>query len=124
MKINSASNPKYADSTNSAINLDVNFEDIGTVPFSSSLSDHEAHGRDLFTRAKAGEFGPVAPFVPYVKTPSEIEQAESNKAKADITVALSTALPQILAYIAAKPDAPATLKTLASQIDAFKLKVK
>lgn len=36
---------------------------FGLIPFTASPNDCEAHGRDLFARAKVGEFGPVAAYV-------------------------------------------------------------
>ena len=34
------------------------------LPFTASMSDCEAHGRVLFERIVAGEFGPIAEYVP------------------------------------------------------------
>lgn len=64
MKILSASNPQWADAAHTMINLDVTFDIIGAVPFTTSASDIEPHGRDLFTRASAGEFGAVTEYAP------------------------------------------------------------
>lgn len=44
------------------IDVEVNHQVYGWIPFTASPHDVEAHGRDLFERAEAGEFGPVLPF--------------------------------------------------------------
>ena len=61
MQIVSAHNPTYTESGN--IDLTVLFAEIGEpVPFTASMHDTEPHGRELYTRAMQGEFGPVAPY--------------------------------------------------------------
>ena len=45
--------------------LVVKFEEFNEeLPFLATSFDPEPHGVDLFNRAKAGEFGEVAPYVP------------------------------------------------------------
>lgn len=47
------------------ISLVVKFEEFNEeLPFLATSFDPEPHGVDLFNRAKAGEFGEVAPYVP------------------------------------------------------------
>lgn len=60
MKINSAHSPQYGNDTDTAINLIVDFDGIGQIPFTASPDDTEQHGRDLFARAVAGEFGAIS----------------------------------------------------------------
>ena len=52
---------------------------FGTIPFGADPNDPEPHGRELFARAVAGEFGPiaeyVAPIVPVI-IPQEISKAQ------------------------------------------------
>jgi hypothetical protein len=45
------------------------------VPFTASPNDSEPHGVDLYNRAIAGEFGPVAPYVepPVTQTQKQAE---------------------------------------------------
>jgi hypothetical protein len=38
----------------------VDFEGIGPVPFTATPGDCEAPGRELYARAVAGDFGPIA----------------------------------------------------------------
>jgi hypothetical protein len=60
-----AKDPIWNDDTGNAIHLTVRFEEINEdLPFTATSFDPEPHGRDLFERAKAGEFGEIAPYVP------------------------------------------------------------
>lgn len=81
MNIISAANPQWADAAHTMINLDVDFKEIGPVPFTASADDVEAHGRDLFTRASAGEFGPIAVYVaPPAAIPSVVTMRQARLA--------------------------------------------
>ncbi len=65
----------YANAEKTIINCTVTFEGIGTVPFTASPNDPENYGKEIYTKAKAGDFGVVADFVPYtppIQTPKEI----------------------------------------------------
>lgn len=65
MQITSARNPIFKSADSQTIDLLVFFDSSSVEhPFTASAADSEAHGRDLFARAMAGEFGPVSPFVP------------------------------------------------------------
>ena len=46
-----------------AIDLEWEHPEFGWIPFTASPDDPEAHGQDLYTRAVAGEFGGIAPYV-------------------------------------------------------------
>lgn len=64
MEIDYANSPVWATLGNTSINLTVKFSAFGfEVPFSASPQDSELHGRQIFSRAVAGEFGPIAPYV-------------------------------------------------------------
>lgn len=63
MKYTNAQSPQWANEAHTAINLLVTFDGIGEVPFTASASDVEPTGVDLFQRAQALEFGPVAAYV-------------------------------------------------------------
>lgn len=65
MNFSSAKNPRYITPTPSAIELTVKFDTLPEeVTFVAKPSDTEQHGRDLYYKALAGEFGPIAEFVP------------------------------------------------------------
>ncbi len=64
MKIVKAHTPQWANKEHTLINMWVQFEELPTeVPFTADAGDIEAHGKELFTRAQAWEFGPIAEFV-------------------------------------------------------------
>jgi hypothetical protein len=48
---------------NGTIDLILNHPEFGEIPFCASPDDSEAHGRELYALALAGEFGPIAPYV-------------------------------------------------------------
>lgn len=62
MKYTTAKSPKWANAERTAINLIAEFDGLGEVPFTASGDDTTAHGKELFQRAQALEFGPVAPY--------------------------------------------------------------
>jgi len=72
-----AKNPKYT----STQDVDLEYEDpqFGWIPFTASPNDVEQLGRDLYAEAIAGEFGPIAAYVP---PPPHINTASDNKANA------------------------------------------
>ena len=62
-----AKNPIWNNEEGTAILLTVKWEEfVEEMPFGANTWDTEAYGRDLYYRANAGEFGPVAPYVPPV----------------------------------------------------------
>lgn len=88
MKVLSAANPKWVDAEHAMIGLDVKFEelsDLGVIPFSAYKLDVEEHGRDLFNRAAAGEFGEVAEYV----VPEETITSKIISIKDSVTNALN-----------------------------------
>lgn len=61
-----ATNPIWFNVEQTAINLEVQFEEFPNevMPFIATSYDNEPHGVDLYNRAKAGEFGEIASYVP------------------------------------------------------------
>lgn len=58
--LESAKNPVYANAEMSAINLEVKFLEMQDVlPFTATSYDDMDYGRDIYNRAKRGEFGTV-----------------------------------------------------------------
>ncbi len=68
-----ASAPAWANEEQTIISLMVTFSTLPdqAVPFAARPDDPEEHGRELFERAKSGEYGPVAPYA----GPSKEEEA-------------------------------------------------
>lgn len=59
-----AKDPVYGNEEGTDIVLIVKWEEfVEEMPFGATSYDPEVWGRDLYARAKAGEFGPIAPFV-------------------------------------------------------------
>lgn len=46
------------------INCEIEHPVYGWIPFTASPDDPEEHGRELYARAIAGDFGPIAEYVP------------------------------------------------------------
>lgn len=57
-----ARNPEY--NAHGTIDLEVETDRFGWVPFTATPDDVEEVGRDLHARALAGEFGEIAAYVP------------------------------------------------------------
>ena len=75
MKYNSVNNPAWADPDQTQLDCIVDFVGIGSVSFTASESDSEGHSRDIFARAVAGDFGPIAPYVaPPPQSPEQIKE--------------------------------------------------
>ena len=60
--INSARNPEWVDEANTAIDLEVDFDELDEVyvPFTATLNDPEEWGRTLFENAVNGDYGAIA----------------------------------------------------------------
>jgi hypothetical protein len=63
--LTSLSNPRWANADQTLIDCEITTSQFGddVLPFTASPTDVEAHGRSLFSRLVAGEFGPIAEFV-------------------------------------------------------------
>lgn len=61
----SAANPRYSNEERTSIIVDCEFSHIlGEVhPFCATPTDAEAHGREVYAKAIAGDFGQIAPYV-------------------------------------------------------------
>lgn len=65
LTVDYAHSPQYADDTGNCIALRVKFFEMSEeLPFGATNYDDMPYGRELYARAVAGEFGPVAPYVP------------------------------------------------------------
>lgn len=68
---------QWADADGIIINMIGLHPVYGEIPFAARADDIEEHGRDLFARAVAGEFGPVAD---YAGPSAEMIAAKARKA--------------------------------------------
>jgi len=67
MKYSEVKNCKWANFEHTVIECEVNFNDVTSeewTPFAANPLDHYEHGREIFAKALAGEFGEVAEYVP------------------------------------------------------------
>jgi hypothetical protein len=82
MQLEYAKNPVWANAEHTMIDLTVRFVEIPEdLAFTANPDDVEAHGRAIFAAAAAGEFGPVAAYVP--PPPPPPPTAEQNKTTAE-----------------------------------------
>jgi hypothetical protein len=62
-----AQNPKWGNAEHTLIDVEAKFqhypEEWGYLGFTADPNDPEAHGRDLYNRCVAGEFGEIAEYV-------------------------------------------------------------
>lgn len=61
-------NLKYVSENSDAIYMDWHHPTLGLIPFVARPDDVEAHGRDKYQRAVAGEWGEIAPYEPPIET--------------------------------------------------------
>lgn len=73
-----------------SIDCEYSHHRFGWIPFTASADDPEPLGRDLYASAAAGEFGPVAAYVPPVRTVADA-QSEKLAALAAMRYARETA---------------------------------
>lgn len=75
-----AKNPRWMDKEKTAIVLECKFshyadmgmtENDGYYDFGASPDDIEPHGRQIFEKAKAGDYGTIGDYVPPEDPPSE-----------------------------------------------------
>ena len=75
LTIQSAHTPTYASADGNIISLMVKFAEFDEeLPFGASPNDVMTYGVDIFNRAKAGEFGEIAPYV----APATFEQPKTT----------------------------------------------
>jgi hypothetical protein len=65
MQLEYAKDPKWVDAEHTMIDLTVKWDRFNEeLPFSASPNDCEEHGRAIFAAAVAGDYGPIAEYVP------------------------------------------------------------
>jgi len=73
--VESIHSPIYVDETGTRIDCMVKFDTVPVeVPFTADANDVEEHGRAIYAALVAGEYGPIAAYVP----PPVIEQVGPN----------------------------------------------
>ena len=64
MKFTEVKNLVWCDPDHAAFNADVVFDGLGEVPFCCNVNDAVSHAQEIWSRATAGEFGPIAAYIP------------------------------------------------------------
>lgn len=63
--VESITNPVFIDDSNTRIDCMVKFDTLPmAIPFTADANDVEEHGRAIHAALIAGEFGPIAAYVP------------------------------------------------------------
>lgn len=74
-----AKDPIWNNEEQTSIILTVKWEEFQEeMPFGATSYDSEEYGRDLYNRAKAGEFGEVAPYVAPIIPSIDFEPTPTN----------------------------------------------
>jgi hypothetical protein len=81
MKYTQVLNPQWANAEHTAINCDVDFDDLREelVPFTAVASGDYEHSHQIFAECVAGNYGPIAeyvapPVVEYTPTPAPTKE--------------------------------------------------
>jgi hypothetical protein len=104
--------PKFMDAGNTIIELTVDHEVYGTIPFSTNK------GEELFARAAQGEFGTIQPFIPEVLPPERLQALVENERLRRVNEAYISSEKRMSVYgyfarIASTPEAERTEEQLA-----------
>lgn len=74
-----AKDPIYNNEEGTSIHLTLKWEEfVEELPFSACSFDPEPWGVDLYNRAKAGEFGEIAPFVESIQPTINFDPTPTN----------------------------------------------
>ncbi|KHL70592.1 hypothetical protein SF06_06760 [Pseudomonas flexibilis] len=96
-----------------SVDCELEHPDFGWIPFTASPDDPEKHGRELYERIVAGDFGDIAPYVEPEHVPFTLNQiqelrriayiSESDpiKNEADYDALVNGTAPDYTAWLAA-----------------------
>ena len=107
MQLEYSKNPVWANAEHTMIDLTVRFAEIPEdLPFTASPDDCEEHGRAIFAAAAAGEYGPVAEYLPPpAPTPEELAAQATAKRNQLLAESDWTQLPDARAAMGAEKAA-------------------
>lgn len=92
IEVISAKRPRHLAGDTETITLDVRFGHLPEqVPFAASKDDSEEYGRELYSRAVFGEFGPIEVITP--PPPTEPEPEQQARLKERLKQAATTMAP-------------------------------
>lgn len=105
LTIKSVSSPQWANAAHTAIDCDVEFEEISSpMPYTATANDPEAHGQQLWDDLNAEKYGPIA-----------AEDAAKILAAKRAAMSVSSAQAQIALHNAGKLDEVETAISSASK---------
>lgn len=95
LTIKSARAPRWDTDDHTCLTLMVIFKEyagnVGEIPFTASANDATEHGRALFARALAGEFGAIRAYAPPIVTGAQLhEQWKAQREAAVATIVVHT----------------------------------
>jgi hypothetical protein len=94
MKYTQVLNPQWANVEHTAINCDVDFDDLNEelVPFTAVASGDYEHSHQIFAECVAGEYGEIAEYVAPLPLPEVVQPAPT---KAELLAKLQAIQAQI-----------------------------
>lgn len=62
--LTSLQNPRWVDVNQTTIDCDITIDQFGdeVLPFTANPNDPEPHGREIYAKLIAGEYGPIAEY--------------------------------------------------------------
>ena len=104
MHLQYAKDPRWANPEQTLIDLTIKWTGIDEeLPFTASPTDTEAHGRAIFAAAVAGDFGPIAEYVPPPPAAPQVP-ASITMRQCRLQLHATGKLPLVDAAIAALPE--------------------
>lgn len=104
MQLQYAKDPRWANAEQTLIDLTIKWTGIDEeLPFTASPTDTEAHGRAISAAAAAGEFGPIAEYVPPPPAPPQVPESITMR-QCRLQLHATGKLPLVDAAIAALPE--------------------
>lgn len=74
-------NLQWANAEHTLLNCEVNFNHLNEefVNFTASATDTESYTRDIFTKAIAGNFGPIKEYIKYIPSLEQIKEEKKQE---------------------------------------------
>lgn len=124
MKIISVTSPQYVDINHTVIDVVLDTDEYGIIPFTATSYDTEDLGKSIHAKALAGDFGTIKPFAPKIKTPDDLKNEENAKIKNILEQLKADIFPSMIEFLSTMPGAPKTIKDAALLLAAEKTKIK
>lgn len=63
MQYTTVTNLQWANKDHTSLSCNVNFIGLGILPFTPNPNDSQAHGKEIYARCMAGDFGEIADYI-------------------------------------------------------------